>query len=226
MNLQDKLSHISSYTSKLLRKKFGRGPESCHATIGKEFLLIYIRGFISPMEDILIKKGQISYVDHAREVIISHVMDELKGVVQVTLDVTVEEYFHDWSFSNNSGIIGLVFEEANVAPAHIPSFNIGELEGEVSRLTSLVQKTPDAISTYPLSPHIVLVERIGILIPIEKALIQKGFRTELKLTKSDLEKGYLHHQSDFTKIFNTQVLDIFIDWDFDVDKSMLCFILK
>ncbi|MDQ0256952.1 uncharacterized protein YbcI [Evansella vedderi] len=194
--------------------------------MSKKYLILYIRGFISPMEEVLIKKGQISYVDHAREVIIGHLLEEIKGVVQVDLDVNVEGYFHDWNFPNNSGVICMVLDDDTCAPVHSPTFSLKDLELEVARITAMVQKEPDKIKTYPLSPHIVLVERVGILIPIEKALIQNGYQEELKLTKGNLEKSYFHHQSNFDDIFNTYVLDIFIDWDFKMDKSMICFVLK
>ncbi|MDG5787479.1 Na-translocating system protein MpsC family protein [Evansella sp. AB-P1] len=223
---QEKISYLSSFTSKLLRQKFGRGPESCSATLCKNHLVFYIRGFISPMEEVLLQKGQSSYVDHAREIIIQHVLNELKGAVEVTLDVEVEEYFHDWNFNNNSGTIILVLENELQTMYPKPQYDIVRLEDEVKRVTAIVQKLPDKVFTYPISENILLIQRIGILVPIEKALIAKGYEDELKLTKDDLEKSYFHRDVNFETIFPTPLLDLFIDWDFKEDKSMMCFILK
>lgn len=221
----NKEEYISSYISKLLRKKFGRGPQTCRTSVCKNHLVTYIRGFLTPMEDILLQQGQNKYVDHARTVIINHLLDEIKGVIQVTLDVEVEEYYHDWNFPNNSGILIFVLE-ADVGQVMNVDIDIQKLELEVGRISLLVEKVPDNINTYPISPSIYLIERSGILIQIEKALIAKGFQKELKFTKDELEKKYFHRDGRFEDIFKRPIIDIFIDWNFDEDKSLMAFILS
>lgn len=221
---QDKLNTISSFTSKLLRKNFGKGPQSCQSTLTKNHLVIYIRGFISPMEEVLIKQGQRNQVQKARTVILNYLLNELKGVIELTLDQEVKRVYHDWNFPNNSGAIMLVLDEEMNERATNSSFQ--ELEAEVARISELVQKVPDKIFVYPMSSTIYLVERVGILIMIEKALVQKGFTEELKITKDELEKEYFHRQGRFGDIFNRNVIDIFIDWDIHGDRSLMVFILK
>jgi uncharacterized protein YbcI len=225
MTDQKKEEYISSYISKLLRKKFGRGPQSCHTIVTKKHLVTYIRGFLSPMEDILLDYGQNKYVDYARNVIITHLLDEIKGVVQVTLGVEVVEYYHDWNLPNNSGV--LIFElDTELGQEYKADVDIQRVELEVERISFMVEKVPDQIKTYPISPSIYLIERIGILIQIEKALIEKGFENELKFTKDELEKKYFHRDGRFEDIFNKSVMDIFIDWNFKMDKSMMAIILR
>lgn len=222
---QKKEEYISSYISKLLRKKFGRGPQSCQTTVTKHHLVTYIRGFLSPMEDVLLEYGQNKYVDHARTVIITHILDEIKGVVQVTLDVEVLEYYHDWNLPNNSGVLIFVLE-TEAGQEYKTDVDIKRIELEVGRISLLVEKIPEKINTYPISPFIYLIERNGILIQIEKALIEKGFENELRFTKDELEKSYFHRDGRFEDIFNKSVIDIFIDWNFKADKSMMVFILR
>ena len=220
-----KEEYISSYISKLLRKNFGRGPRSCHTSISSHYLVTYIGGFLSPMEDVLLQQGQNKYVDYARNVIITHLMDEIKGVIQITFDVEVEEYYHDWNFPNNSGI--LIFVLDTEAGQRIkPDIDIQRLELEVGRISLLVEKVPDKINIYSISPSIFLIERRGILIQIEKALIDKGFENELRFTKDELEKSYFHRYGRFEDIFHKSVRDIFIDWNFKEDKSIMAFILN
>ena len=226
MEIIDKLNYISSYFSKVLRKKFGRGPQSCQATMSSNYLVIYIRGFISPMEEVLLSQGQRKYVENAREVIIDHILDELNGVIQVTLEVEIEDFYHDWNFPNNSGLIMLVLEKEVIELECKTDIDIGSFEVEVARISALVQKVPDAIKTIPISRDIVLVERVGILVPIEKALISKGFITELKITKDELEKSYFHKDRRFDGIFDQPLRDIFIDWNMKDDKSLMGFVLK
>ncbi|MCL7747722.1 Na-translocating system protein MpsC family protein [Halalkalibacter alkaliphilus] len=225
-DFQEQLNHISSYTSKLLRKKFGRGPELCSGTLSERYLLLHIRGFISPMEEVLLQQGMSKDVDTARSVIIAHVLEELKGVVQISLEVDVIEYYQDWNFPNNTGVIILVFEKEVEKKSITQVNNIGEFEKEISRISAIVQKVPDEIEITPLSDTILLVKREGILIQIEKALISKGYKNELLITKDELEKEYFHRYSRFNEILNRVVRDIFIDWDVEKDKSLMVFILQ
>jgi len=71
-----------------------------------------------------------------------------------------------------------------------------------------------------------LVKRDGILVQIEKQLIIKGYEQTLMVTKDELEKSYLHRDSRFEEIFRNPVADIFVDWDFSEDRSIMCFVLK
>jgi uncharacterized protein YbcI len=220
----DKVEYISSYISKLLRKNFGRGPQTCRTTVTKNHLVTYLRGFLTPMEDILFQQGQNRYVDKARAVIINHLLDEIKGVVKVTLGVEVKEYYHDWNFPNNSGILIFVLEE-EVGQAINTDINIQRLETEIMRISHLIEKIPDKIKIIPISSSIYIIERIGILVQIEKALIAKGFQSELIFTKDELEKSYFHRDGRFEDIFEKSVRDIFIDWNLIEDKSLMAFIL-
>jgi uncharacterized protein YbcI len=224
MTNHNKEEYISSYISKLLRKKFGKGPQSCRTTVTGNHLVAYIRGFLTPMEDILLQQGQNKYVDSARTIIINHLLDEIKGVVQVTLDVEVEESYHDWNFPNNSGILIFVLGE-EVGQVIKEDIDSQRLELEIGRISMLVEKVPDNIHTYPISPSIYLIERKGILVQIEKALIANGFQRELRFTKDELEKSYFHRYGKFEDIFNKLVSDIFVDWNFKEDKSLMAFIL-
>ncbi|WP_077210903.1 Na-translocating system protein MpsC family protein [Bacillus dakarensis] len=225
MTNQNKEEYISSYISKLLRKKFGKGPHNCRTTITKNHLVTYIQGFSTPMEDVLRQQGQDKYVDHARTVIVDHLLDEIKGVIQVTIETEVEEYYHDWNFPNNSGILMFVLEEEAGRECET-KVDRERLESEVGRISLLVEKVPEEIRTHPISESICLVERIGILVPIEKALCEKGFKKELRFTKDELEKKYFHRDGRFDEIFKKEVKDIFIDWNFKQDKSLMAFILS
>lgn len=222
---QEVLNSISSYTSKLLRKNFGKGPKSCQTIINHHFVVLYIRGFISPMEEVLMSQGQTSQVEKPRNVIINHVLEELTGVIHLSLNRDVEHYYHDWNFPNNSGVIIYVLNEEVNKENFKPTIDNSLLEHEVARISELVQKVPAHINVFPVFPTIYLVERSGILIPIEKALMEQGFKDELLITKDRLEKSYFHNYGKFKEIFNSEVTDIFIDWNTKEDKSLMAFIL-
>jgi uncharacterized protein YbcI len=225
MQIQDQLSYISGYTSKLLRQKFGRGPQSCQATVNQKHLVIYIRGFLSPMEEVLLSQGQNDMIDLIRIAIIKSVLEELKGVIQVTIQTEVCDFYHDWNIPNNSGLLMFVLNNPINQENELIQLDTSEFEAEISRISAFVQKVPDQINLYPISRQILLVERKGILVPIEKALISKGFDEELRVAKDELEKKYFHRDGKFDELFKQRVVDIFIDWNLKDDKSLMGFII-
>nr|WP_309100386.1 Na-translocating system protein MpsC family protein [Fredinandcohnia onubensis] len=226
MDLQESLKYISSYTSKLLRNKFGRGPESCFAVTADQFLVLQIRGFISPMEEVLLQENKDIEVDYARNVVIQSILAELKGALQVTLEIEVKNFYDDWNFPNNTGVIIAELESPLNKMEKDKAIDFALLESEIDRISKLVQKIPEKTSSFQISPRILIVKRDGILVPIEKALLKRGFEKELLFTKDNLEKSYLHRYGKYEQIFSQPVADIFVDWDFKEDNSLICFILK
>ena len=61
---------------------------------------------------------------------------------------------------------------------------------------------------------------------IEKQLISLGFDDTLRISKRPLEKGILRQNDDYDEILNADILDIFVDWDFEKDNSIITLILK
>lgn len=229
--MQQKLMDISSLTSKLLRKNFGRGPESCYAFANQRFLVFYIRGFLSPMESILLESGNTDQVDTSRSIVMKNILNQLKGILEIEFEQDVHDFYHDWNYPQNTGMITVVFEadiitNDNNTVSGEGSTNFKLLLEEVGRISTLVQKMPEKIDVYQITPKIYLIKREGILVQIEKALIKKGYDQTLIVTKDELEKSYFHRNGHFEDIFRLPVADIFVDWNLNEDNSMMCFVLK
>jgi uncharacterized protein YbcI len=213
----------------MLRKNFGRGPHSCHAFANGPFLVFYIRGFLSPIESVLLENGNSDNVDFSRTIVIKKLLMQLKGILEMEFGVDVKSFYHDWNYPNNTGMITIEFE------SDINRMDEKSLESprdtqsiinEIDRISILVQKKPEKTEAFFISPKVYLVKRDGILIQIEKALIEKGYEHTLLVTKDELEKLYLHRNGHFEEIFSQPIADIFVDWDFNADNSMICFVLK
>lgn len=220
---------ISSLTSKLLRKNFGRGPESCFAFANERFLVFYIRGFMSPIESTLLEHGNSDNIDISRNIVMKTVLNQLKGILELEFEQDIESFYHDWNYPQNTGMITVQFENAVtlfVDQNQDTHVDLNPLIDEVDRISVLVEKKPETTEAYFISPKIFLVKRDGILVRIEKALIAKGFEQTLSVTKDELEKSYLHRDGRFEEIFSNPVTDIFVDWDFHEDNSIICFVLK
>jgi uncharacterized protein YbcI len=177
------------------------------------------------MEEVLLSQGQNDMIDLIRITIIKSVLEELKGVIQVTIQTEVCDFYHDWNIPNNSGLLMFVLNNPINQENELIQLDTSEFEAEISRISALVQKVPDQINLYPISRQILLVERKGILVPIEKALITKGFDEELRVAKDELEKKYFHRDGKFDELFKQRVVDIFIDWNLKDDKSLMSFII-
>ncbi|MBU8914716.1 DUF2294 domain-containing protein [Bacillus sp. FJAT-29953] len=227
--LQQKLMDISSLTSKLLRKSFGRGPESCIAYANERFLIFYIRGFLSPLESTLLENGNSDNIEISRNIIMKTVLYQLKAIIELEFEQNVESFYHDWNYPQNTGMITVQFE-GEIAKQNLQNIDrpidLTLLTDEVERISILVQKRPERTEAFFISPKIYLVQRDGILVQIEKKLIEKGYENTLMVAKDELEKLYLHHDNRFEEIFNNPVADIFVDWDFSEDRSIMCFVLK
>jgi len=229
MPLQQKLMDISSLTSKLLRKNFGRGPESCFAYANERYLVFYIRGFMSPLESTLLEYGNSDNIDISRNIVMKLVLNQLRGVLELEFKKDIESFYHDWNYPQNTGMITVEFESDIIDPAYQNQGSLVDLRpliDEVERISILVQKRPERTEAYYISPKIYLVKRDGILVQIEKALILKGYEQTLLVTKDELEKSYLHRDGRFEEIFKKPVADIFVDWDLSEDRSIISFVLK
>jgi uncharacterized protein YbcI len=220
--MQEKLMNISSLLSKLLRKNFGRGPDSCHAFAKDHFLVFYIRGFLSTLENVLIEYENIDNIKISRNIIMDKILLELKEILELDFQTVVAFSYHDWNYLKNTGIITVVFDQ-EAPPFESEAVKFKEYKDtidEVERLSILIQKKPDKIEVVEITSRLFLVIREGILVPIEKTLIQKGQEKTLLLAKDELEKIYFHQEGNFDLIFNRSIVDIFVHWNIKEDRSL------
>lgn len=222
-----KLTELTVLISRLLRKSFGRGPDSCNAYANQRYLVFYIRGFMSPMEAVLLEHGSVEQINFSRSIVMKSVLGQLRGVLEMDLEQDVQNFYHDWNYDKNTGVIIVVFETDITPGDESEDFSIcNPLIDEIERISVLVQKLPERTEVYQISPKLYLVKRIGILIPLEKALIAKGYRQILLDTMEDLEKSYYGSDKGFEAIFKQPIADIFVDWNLNEDNSIICFMLR
>lgn len=226
--IQQKLVDISGLTSKLLRKNFGRGPDSCNAFVNHRYLVFYIRGFLSPMEAILLANGNVDHINFSRNIVMKAVLANLQGILELEFEQDVQDFYHDWNYVRNTGMITVVFE-GNITLVNEELEQFPErhpLIDEVERISALIQKKPEKTDVYRISPKLYLVKRTGILIPLEKALIAKGYLQLLLETITDLEKSYYEPNGRFKDVFKQPIADIFVDSNLIEDNSLACFVLR
>lgn len=219
-------AEIASYIGKLLRDNFGKGPSSVYVSLKKPFITIHLRDFLAPMERVLLSQGETMKVEETRDLLMQELIPGIKVTLKVIASLEVKELYYDWSLHNRSGILVGVLENEEDEDNALENYTEKEaVHNDIMRISRQAEKLPEFVDSCFLNERTLLVIRTGILVRIEKELIKTGFEEHLKLTKRQLEKGLLH-AGDFENILQKSVVDIFVDWDFKLDKSYIIFILQ
>ncbi len=219
---------MASFTGKLFRDNFGKGPASVYVSIEKPFVTIYLRDFLTPMEQVLVRKKNHLKVEETRDLLMQELIPEIKAKLLETASIQVDKMYYDWSLKDRSGIVFGVIKPNNKEEKFdsYPDYSQKKaVHDEVIRVSKKAEKVPDKVESLYLNDRTLVVERKGVLVEIEKELIRSGFREQLRLSKRRLEKRLLEKQVS-EGILNTPVTDIFVDWDFDEDRSYIIYILK
>ncbi|UOQ45334.1 DUF2294 domain-containing protein [Halobacillus salinarum] len=219
-------SEISSYVGRLLRDNFGKGPASVYVSLVEPYVTIYLKDFLAPMERVLVGKDHTRRVEETRDLLMEELIPDIKATWKATTGIEIKEMYYDWSLSNRSGVFIGILNTQSRMDEHLEDYEHKiNIHHEVIQLSKKAEKPPENLESFMLNNRTLIVVRDGILVPIEKALIEAGHSEVLKLTKRNLERNLIN-QSSFEDILNTSIEDYFVDWDFQKDISYILFILK
>jgi len=220
-------NEIASYIGRLLREAFGKGPQSIFVSISRPYIVIYLRKFLAPTEQILLQQAQILSILNTRDLVMKSLIPEIKAYLLLLTGMNIAEFYYDWGMHNHSGIfVGIESGGEYVEAAPEEYAGQKELHQEIGHISQQVQKKPDAIYSCMLNERTLLVIREGILINIGKELMRLGFEESLKLAERNLEMKYLRSSHKIQQILKTEIADVFADWNFRLDKSVIVFILN
>ncbi|WP_428911662.1 Na-translocating system protein MpsC family protein [Niallia sp. Krafla_26] len=219
-------SELSTYISKILRSNFGKGPESVYVSISDTFITFYIRNFLSPTEKVLMAQKQEEIVQQTRDLVMQTLVPEIKAYIEIVTGMEIREFYFDWGLHNKSAMFTGISTDSTRTEKAVMEDYLGkeDIHREIVNLSRESEKIPEEIYSCKLNPRTLLVIRNGILVRIEKQLIRQGMREHLTLAKRAVEKELLHNNNHFEQILQTKVMDIYVDWDFDLDKSVIVFI--
>lgn len=225
---QQMLTTISSYTGKLLRDHFGKGPESVFVSVGSTYFNIYIRNFLSPIERVLLEQGQEMVVRELRMKMMDKLLPELREFLEENTGQRVRELYYDWGFVKCSGVIFGICERPFEFSDEVDEQYAGrnELDALINQISKETEKQPDLTYSCLLNERTLIVIRKGILVRIEEELIRIGHGEILRRVKSNLEKRDLQNSRQFESILRRRVVDSFVDWDFERNKSVIILILQ
>ncbi|MBO2943657.1 DUF2294 family protein [Paenibacillus sp. F411] len=224
MVTQSLINQIASYTGKLLRDRFGKGPESVHVSIGDGCISLHIRNFIGPVEKFLLSKEEEQAFRYTRELLMKSLLPELTQYLKNETGIDVKEMYYDWGLQNATGIIVGLFESSSLTEYTYDEQ--AEVHEQVAILTARVQKLPERIRSWWVNPKTLIIVREGILILLEKELLELGYGNVLRTTKRKLEKRMFGQDIQVSEILGKELSDVYVDWDFDKDKGIAAYVFN
>ncbi|WP_173915349.1 Na-translocating system protein MpsC family protein [Halobacillus sp. Marseille-Q1614] len=223
MEIREQQTKLANNFGKLLRDKFSKGPQAIHVTICPPYV-IYLSGFVSATEQVLLEQEQDITVKTTREYVMKSLEPEIRGQIKAITDLDIQQIYYDWNLANQTGVIvGVSYETPAPSEAYRGK---EEVHKEIIRISEEAEKVPDHVESYRLSNRSLVVIREGILVPIEKQLVALGFDEKLRVAKRQLEGEMLLNSTQFSRILDATVQDVFVDWDFARDNSVISFVLK
>ncbi|WP_409291371.1 Na-translocating system protein MpsC family protein [Peribacillus sp. SCS-37] len=224
VEVKEKEKALSSFIARLLREHFGKGPGVVFASISKPYITIYLKDFLTPIENRLMLKNHPTYIQKLRDVLMETLTEEIKNYITTVIGFKVEEFYYDWNLESQSGMfIGIEGKAGGEGGSYQ---NQDKVHQEIILISEEAEKKPVSITSHLLNPRTLLVVRNGILVSIEKELIALNFQETLILAKRNLEKRLIHNHSKNLEDFLQAALEnVFVAWDFQRDKSAAVFIL-
>lgn len=219
-------AEISSYISTLLRTNFGKGPTSVYVSVKRPYITVHFRGFMAPMEAILMKQNESKRILETRSLMMNDLRQEIKLQFLKIADLDIKDIYADWDLEKKTGmIIAILDEEPSEAFEWPDDIDQKEFEEKVDLASLKAEKIPEKTESFWLNDRTILVKRTGILVRIEKELIRNGFVEELKVTKRPLERQVMQ-EVQIESVLKRDVSEIFIDWNFDEDISYIALMLE
>ncbi|WP_186763944.1 Na-translocating system protein MpsC family protein [Planomicrobium sp. CPCC 101079] len=227
MEKQDTRTIVSQYAEHFLEEHFGEKPDKLTVILHPPFLLIHLTGFLLPAEKMLVQRQDWNRVLETRDLMICSLKADLLTGLQERIGQPLTDLYVDWNLEKKSGLmIATMEKDEDLDEWPWPEAVDQETLKEIILLNSIrTQKKPDQTNFYWLNDQVLLIERIGILVEVEKNLVQNGIIEELRLAKRPLE-----HR--ITKLFNLESLlngrvqDLFVDWNFHMDFSYMVLMLE
>lgn len=210
---QEELTYLSSLLSKQIKTKFGKGPEACFTFNSDQYVVIHIKRFMTQVETELIKKNEIATARLLRSIIMVDLFASLKDTLQEMVEKEILQFYQDWNFHHNTGIlIGVVGgEQVNSEKA---SPEVQSLKAEIVKQSEMLYDHPQKIEIERVSPETTVIKCSDFLSPMEMMLIDKGYVQHLQEREEIIRNRYMGFRSNYEKILSKKIEDIFMVWDY------------
>jgi uncharacterized protein YbcI len=219
---KEDLLSLSSSFSKIIKRGFGKGPETCYTVLRANRLYVYIRNFMTPAEEILAEKQEYNLLMNFRSSVITALSRDLVKEASLILGISFDSFYQDWNYKLNSGILLLVNNSFNPDVKVEESFE-RKLFQLVRMVGSQLHKIPSGLKVVKNTQNICAIESKGVMLPLDYLMVKQGNSDLLFTYAREIKEGYYQHRELFEELFNRSIEDLFMMWDFKNNKSYLIF---
>jgi uncharacterized protein YbcI len=219
------LVYLSSTFSKLLKRSFGKGPETCNVILKGNRFYVYMRNFITPAEEVLLKQDKLELAMNFRSSIINAVTEEYLPEVSKVLGISFDYYFHDWNYDKNTGILLLDHSQSEHEENLDNAFE-SNLFTLIESVGSSYYKKPASLKVIKFTQNICAIESKEVLLPLERLIYEKGSFELLLHQAWEIKNGYWKNKEQFEGLFNRLIEDMFMMWDYKNNRNYLVFIFN
>ncbi|MCH1624258.1 Na-translocating system protein MpsC family protein [Ferdinandcohnia quinoae] len=220
---QEELTYLSSYISKQIKKKFGKGPEACYTSISDQYVVINIKKFMTQIESELIRKDEHLIAQTIRSTIMKDLLSPLIDTLQEMFGKLIATIYQDWNFHNNTGILIGIFQEKQQFKNDGDHIEFQILKDEFMKQSETSIFRPENISVDKINIDTVVIKCSDLLMPIEKMMIDKGYVHILQEREQIIRNRFRSNKSRFERILSKDLEDIYLIWDYENNNSYTIF---
>lgn len=218
---------IENYIALVAEEHFGIASVPVKVAVEPPFVLIHFSRFLLPTEEILLKQKKTQRLMETRDLLMEGLKTDLKEELEKILKQRIVEIYADWNLDKETGMLIAVMEgnESSATVLWPEDASKQALREQVIQLSKQTEKEPEELEIYKVDENAILIERTGTMVDIEKELVKNGAAKELRLAKRPLDHRLLP-SLNAEAILDQEISELFVDWDFDKDKSYIILVLK
>ncbi|WP_458120895.1 Na-translocating system protein MpsC family protein [Paenibacillus sp. Z6-24] len=218
---------VAVYMTKRINEYYESQCPEVGIWLDERCIILHLKDFIgSRMENIVRQKEDPDVFRTLRELMMEYTLQNFTRDMKEQFGIRIKDMYYDWEERDFSGmIVGLLEGDAFAETAE--SFpHQYEVNERTSEITNGVQRVPDRIYSFWMDERLLVIVRDGLLIPLEQELLRQGAKELLRKTKRVLERNEFLYHSRIPEILGLEVEALYLDWQFDHDRSVLIYQFK
>lgn len=182
---------------------------------------------MGPLERVLLRQKEPKKVLEIRDLMMDELAREIRLDFWKVAQFDIKEVYADWNLDNQTGMFLLVLNQETDEKAleWLEGIDREAVREEIIKASIKEQKKPNSTNLYWISSRVILIERPGIFVEVEKKLIKNGFAEALKIAKRPLEYRLFPRQ-DIENILKRNITEMYVDWHFEGNKGYMAVVLE
>jgi len=211
---------LEEYSNTLCKSQFGKNPESIEIRSNERSIVFFYKGLTEERDERLPKDPDERYT-HIYILLEQFIFPSLRPKIEKLTGKKTEFSFIDWKIETDTAAISILFKPGEQEYEEDLYVGKAEIHRVVEAVTDKVQKAPVSIESFWLDKHLLLIIRTGLLITLEKKLVKKGFNSQLRVAKREVELDGFIGELPIIDLLHRKLDTAYLDWAFEDDISLL-----